>query len=212
MEVSTAFRRCDRERARRETEMSGDPVFLWGGRLEPVKDPMTALKGFEQIQTSWPEAQLYLHYLTEDLLPELRSYTDSRPHLAQRVHFRGRVPHDLMEPVFNSADVLLQSSRPAHPGGIVEYSGYVPLEAMACGVVPVLSDIPSFRTMTADGQFGVLFPCGDHEALARGVVALGRNGITRLGRSARDHFERELSFPAMARKLESVYQRVWRQR
>jgi glycosyltransferase involved in cell wall biosynthesis len=210
MEVSTTFRRLDRDQARNVTEMGGDPVFLWAGRLEPVKDPVTALRGFERIHGRWPGAQLYLYYLTDHLLPELRAFIHSRPQLTDCVHFRGSAPHRHMESVFNSADFLLQSSRPTGSGNIVETSGYVPLEAMACGVIPVLSEIPSFRVMTAEGRFGVLFPCGDDEALARGVLALSRDEIGRLGRSAQDHFEREFSFPAMARKLELVYRQASR--
>ncbi len=110
-----------------------------------------------------------------------------------------------MESVFNSADFLLQASRPTTPGGIVEFSGYVPLEAMACGVIPVVSDIPSFRVMTDGGRVGLLFPCGDHTELARSVLSLTPSDIARLGPAARDHFEQELSFQAMARKLEAVY-------
>jgi glycosyltransferase involved in cell wall biosynthesis len=188
--------------------MWGDPVFLWAGRLEAIKDPLTALRGFDLIRRSWPGARLYLHYLTDTLLPELRAFVDDRPGLAERVDFRGRAPHDAMEAVYNSADFLLQASRPRMPGGIAEYSGYVPLEAMACGVVPVLSDVPSFRLMTDGGRAGVLFPCGDAAALAQRVLALGPQAIARLGRSARSRFDAEFSFSAMAGKLESVYRRA----
>lgn len=208
MEVSSHFSPSDRQQARAETEMWGDPVFLWAGRLEPIKDPLTALRGFDRIRASWPGARLYLHYLTDLLLPDVRAFVDSRPGLADRLRFRGRVAHSAMEAVFNSADFLLQASRPLTPGGVAEFSGYVPLEAMACGVVPVLSDIPSFRVMTAGGRCGVLFPCGDDAALARGVLALTSAEVARLGRAARDRFEREFSFPAMAGKLERVYLRA----
>jgi glycosyltransferase involved in cell wall biosynthesis len=210
MEVSTSFRHRDREQARAETEMTGDPVFVWAGRLEPVKDPLTALRGFDRIRAAWSGARLYLYYLTEHLMPEIRAFLDSRPGLADHLCFRGRVPHDAMEAVFNSADLLVQASRPLSPGHIAEYSGYVPLEAMACGVAPVLSDIPSFRIMTDEGRVGVLFPSGDDAALASGVLALTPRQISDLGNAARHRFEREFSFSAIARTLEAVYERALR--
>lgn len=208
LEVSTPFRMRDREAARAETGMVGDPVFVWAGRLEPVKDPLTALRGFDRIRAEWAGSQLYLHYLTDDLLPELRRLVDDRPGLAHHVHFRGRVPHHRMEAVFSSSDLLLQASRSVVPGREVEYSGFAPLEAMACGVVPVLTELPSFRAMTADGRFGVLFGTGDDIGLARGVLAIGLEALPALRAEVRDHFERRLSFRALADRLEAVYREV----
>jgi glycosyltransferase involved in cell wall biosynthesis len=208
MEVSTPFRFRHRAAARAETGMSGDPVFVWAGRLEQIKDPLTALRGFDRIRASWTGAQLYLYYLTDDLLPELRAFVSSRPGLEEHVHFRGRVPHPAMEAIFNSSDLLLQASRSVIPGRIAEYCGFVPLEAMACGVVPVLTGLPSFRAMTADGRYGVLFQAGDEAGLAGSVLALGRERLPALQAEVVAHFERHLSFRALAERLEVVYEGV----
>jgi glycosyltransferase involved in cell wall biosynthesis len=89
---------------------------------------------------------------------------------------------------------------------MVEYSGFVPLEAMACGVVPVLTDLPSFRAMTADGRYGVLFEAGDDAGLARKVLRLDRETLSALRAGIRAHFDRELSFRALADRLEAVYE------
>jgi glycosyltransferase involved in cell wall biosynthesis len=184
--------------------MFGDPVFVWAGRLDPVKDPLTALRGFDRIRTAWTGAELYLYFLSDTLLPELRAFVASRPGLAGHLHFRGRVDHDQMEAVFSSADLLLQSSRSI--GWITEYSGFVPLEAMACGVIPVLTDLPAFRAMTADGRYGVLFEAGDDVGLARNVIGLDREKFSARRAVVRAHFERELSFRALADRLEEVYE------
>lgn len=199
METSSTFRVRTRAEARRETGMTGNPVFLWVGRLHPIKDPLTALRGFEQILAAWPDAQLYLYYLTDDLLPELQAFVARRPPLARSVHFRGRAPFERMETIYNSADFLLQASRR-------EFSGCAVLEAMACGVIPVVTDIPSFRAMTDEGRYGVLFPPGDAETLARGVLAVSRADIPSRSAAVRGRFERALSFPALARRLEAVYE------
>ena len=204
MEVSTPFEMQDRAAARAVTEMSGDPIFVWAGRLDPVKDPLTALRGFDRIRTAWTGAQLYLYYLTDQLLPELRAFIDGRPGLADHLHFRGRVDHDQMEAVFSSADLLLQSSRSI--GWVTEYSGFVPLEAMACGVLPVLTDLPAFRAMTANGRYGVHFGAGDDVGLARNVIGLDRENLSALRAEVRAHFDRELSFRALAGRLEAVYE------
>ncbi|HET7034457.1 MAG TPA: glycosyltransferase family 4 protein [Thermomicrobiaceae bacterium] len=198
METSSSFRPSEREPARALTGMQGDPVFLWVGRLHPIKDPLTALRGFERVLAAWPEAQLYLHYLSDECLPLLRGYLTERPALRAHVHPRGPAPFERMETIYNSADFLLQAS-------LREFSGCAVLEAMACGTIPVVTDIPSFRRMTGDGQAGVLFPRGDDRALAAGVLALGRDQIASSARETRARFERELSFASLAARLEEVY-------
>jgi glycosyltransferase involved in cell wall biosynthesis len=198
METSALFERRDRTLARRETGMHGDPVFVWAGRLAAIKDPLTALRGFARILDAWPESQLYLHYLTDELLPELRAFVAGQPGLAGHVHFRGRARVEQMESIFQSADFLLQASQR-------EFSGCAVLEAMACGVIPVVTAIPSFRAMTDDGRYGVLFRPGDPRALADGVLALRRDDLPVLAAAVRSRFERVLSFAALAERLDRIY-------
>jgi glycosyltransferase involved in cell wall biosynthesis len=197
-ETSSIFSIRPREDARRKTGMNGDPVFVWTGRLDPIKDPITALRGFERILDTWPSAELYLHYLTDSLLPDLRDFISARPAMERRVHFRGRAASHEMEDIYNSADFFLQASRREVCGGAV-------LEAMACGVIPVIADIPSFRALTDTGAYGVLFPPGDDLALADRTIAVPLADVPRLSREIRDHFERKLSFPALAWQLDQVY-------
>jgi glycosyltransferase involved in cell wall biosynthesis len=110
-----------------------------------------------------------------------------------------------MEATFNSADILLQAS-------LREFSGCAVLEAMACGVIPIVSDIPSFRVMTECGRFGALFPVGDSAALARKLVDLPLESIERRSLAIRAHFEQRLSFDAMARQLVPIYQEMYTER
>jgi glycosyltransferase involved in cell wall biosynthesis len=198
VETSSAFRPLPRDEARGATGMHGDPVCLWAGRLHPIKDPLTALRAFERIAEVRPAARLYLHYLTAELEGELRAFVAARPRLAAQVEFRGRAPFEQMQAIYSSADFLLQASRR-------EFSGCAVLEAMACGAIPAVSNIPSFRAMTCGGRFGVLFPPGDAEALARAVLAIPPDEIAGRSAAVRAHFERALSFPAMAARLEEVY-------
>lgn len=201
METSSILRWQPRDQAREVTGMDGDPVFLWTGRLHPEKDPLTALRGFARIVAGWPEARLYLYYLTDELLPVLQRFTERRPHLAGRVHFCGRADHDQIGPIYNSADFLLQASSR-------EAMGIAVMEAMSCGVIPVVTDIPSFRSMTAAGQYGLLYPSGDDESLARQVLSIDRDEIPERSRSVREHFDQQLSFPALARHLDGVYREL----
>ena len=201
VEGSSTFSWRPRSDARRSTGMNGAPVCLSAARLDPLKDPHTVLRGFERIAASEKGARLYLHYQSGELLPDLRSWVAARPKLHGRVLFQGPRPYEAMEDVYNSADFLLQAS-------LREHSGFAVLDAMACGVIPVITDIPSFRTMTDAGRVGALFPVGDDAALARRVRDICGSGISRASDATRTRFDHCLSYPALARQLEGEYRRL----
>lgn len=203
METSSTFQWRTRKDAREETGMAGDPVFLWTGRLHPEKDPFTALRGFERIQQRWDGAQLYLYYLTDELLLDLQAFVARKPRLGKCVHFRGRAVYHAMEDIYNSADFFIQASKR-------ETSGCAVLEAMSCGTIPVVTDIPSFRAMTENGRHGVLFPVGDADVLVDGVLNVRLEDIDALSRSVHARWNSALSFPVLALQLDEIYHEVSR--
>lgn len=196
VETSSDFGWMDRHAARARTKMHGRPVYLSAARLHPDKDPLTVLRGFEHIAAAQPNARLYHYFLSDEMLRDLRAFVAARPLLRDAVHFRGRADRDEMESVFNSADVLLQASRR-------EFSGCAVLDAMACGVVPVVTDLPSLRMIA--GRHGRFFAVGDAEGLAHRALDVDPASMHMLATEVRRHFDCELSFGAMARKLESIY-------
>jgi glycosyltransferase involved in cell wall biosynthesis len=88
-----------------------------------------------------------------------------------------------------------------------EGSGYSLIEALACALPPLVTDIPSFRALTGRGAVGRLWPCGDAAALAGALEDLWRRGPAARP-AVRAHFERELSFAAVGRKLAAMYAQV----
>ena len=57
------------------------------------------------------------------------------------------------------------------------------LEAMACGLFPVVTDIPANREWIDDGHNGRLFPAGDAAALGQALVgAWSEAGLRRAAR------------------------------
>jgi glycosyltransferase involved in cell wall biosynthesis len=206
MEGSTDFEVRDRPSTRRRTGLVGSPVFLWVGRLDANKDPLTVLDGFATILDELPRARLYMAYgANSPLLPRVEATIAGSEGLRRAVRLLGTVPHRDLEAVYNSADYFLLGSR--HEG-----SGFALAEAMACGVVPIVTDIPSFRVMTARGATGALWPPGSPEGLveaARAVVARDR---AELSAAARDVFVRNLSYPAIGRRALDAYRSAMRTR
>jgi len=198
MEVSSTFSPAGRTQARARTGMKGDPVFAWNARLHPIKDPLTALKGFSAIRKSRPDARLYMIYYTSEMQTQVLEAIASDPSLGDAVEMRGTIPPQAVEDFLNSSDFLIQSS-------LREVAGYSVLEAMSCGVIPVVTDIPSFRAMTDGGRLGVLFPIGDHRVLADRALAIDRANVEDLSSKVRDFFERALSYDSIARTYETVF-------
>jgi glycosyltransferase involved in cell wall biosynthesis len=201
METSTLLRPRPQAQARSLTGIRGDPACLMVGRLQAIKDPLTVLTGFALIAERRPLARLHIISQDDTLRPQLAAIVAATPVLAGRVSFYGQVDHAAMPLVYSSADFLLQASRR-------EWSGLAVLEAMACGAIPILSDIPAFRKMTDNGRFGRLFGVGDAVGLARAVLGIPASERPALARSVRRHFEDSLSFQALAGDLESVYHAV----
>jgi len=201
VESSSPFAGMPRREAQTLTGMVGDPVYLSAGRLDAIKDPLTMLRAFERISAVQRDARLYLYYLTDELLNDIVAFLDARPDLAERVALRGRAPLDEMEAIYSSADVLLQASTR-------EWSGLAVIEAMSCGCIPIVTDIPSFRKITDHGRVGRLVPVGDANAMAKAALALTASERGPLSAAAREHFAESLSFDAMARAISGVYVEV----
>jgi glycosyltransferase involved in cell wall biosynthesis len=201
MEGSSWFAPQDRTSARALTGMYGTPVVLWVGRLNQNKDPLTVLAGFEQVVKEAPGARLYMAYSTEDLLPQVRACIGESVVLGKTVTLLGKIPHAELERYYNSADFFVLGSH-------YEGSGYALVEALACGVIPVVTDIPSFRMMTDGGRIGGLWTPGDPGALCEVMLNLLRRPWPPMSAAARGFFKEHLSFPAIGRQAMAIYEEL----
>jgi glycosyltransferase involved in cell wall biosynthesis len=198
-ESSSRFTPGDRARARVETGLHGDPCVLWVGHLNSGKDPLTVLDGVARAVQRLPGLQLWCVFGTAPLLDAVRQRIADDPRLAGRVHLLGKVGHARIETLMRAADLFVAGSH-------AEGCGYSLLEALACGVAPVVTDIPAFRALTGDGRVGRLWPCGDAAALAEALVATAANRPSPA--QLRAHFDATLSFAALGRRWADAYAQV----
>ncbi len=164
LEAAPTLQKTDKTAARIITKVRGNPVFISIGRLNFGKDPMTVLRGFALYLASHPAATLYMLYQEDDLLPAINAYLQTDKKLQAAVILTGKVPPEAIANWLSAADYFISGS---HKEG----SGYALLEAMICGCIPVVTDIPSFTTITKGGQYGKLWKKGDPLALARVLEA-----------------------------------------
>ncbi|KJY43464.1 glycosyl transferase [Streptomyces sp. NRRL B-1568] len=120
--------------------------------------------------------------------------------VADRLVLLGRVPHEDMPSLIRSADLMLCTP-------VYEPFGIVPLEAMACGVPVIATDVGGHRDTVAHGETGLLVPPGRPEPLAAAVRELLASPRTRehFGQAGRIRAVARYTWDGVANGVERVY-------
>jgi len=196
MEVSSVFTPMDKIEAKQKTGSTGAPVFLWVGRLNDNKAPLTVVKAFLQYVNVQPDARLYMIYHTDELLPQIKIELNASAN-GKAIKLIGKVPHHELQYWFNSADIIIS-------GSYYEGSGTAVCEAMSCGCMPLVTDINSFRMITDDGRCGLLYEAGNEAALLSALMQTQQINIAEKQKASLEYFRSNLSFEAIAKRFEEV--------
>ena len=123
--------------------------------------------------------------------------------VGDRVRLLGAVDPARMPDLMRSGDLVLCT--PAY-----EPFGIVPLEAMACGVPVVATDVGGHRDSVADRVTGRLVPPGDPGAIAAAVRELLDDTVLRrrYGAAGRDRVLARFTWQRVALGAEQVYRQV----
>jgi glycosyltransferase involved in cell wall biosynthesis len=197
-ESTSRFMPGSRDEARALTGLEGDPCLLWVGHLAANKDPLTVLEGVSRAVDALPRLTLWCCFGEAPLAKAVAKRIEQDGRLRGRVHLLGRRPHAQVESLMRAADVFVSGS---HREG----SGYALIEALACGLPPLVTDIPSFRALTGDGAVARLWWRGDPQSLADELLGIAAELGPARRAVVRAHFERELSFVALGRRLAHTY-------
>ena len=199
MENTSPFSLHPRPAAREASGLKGSPIFLWVGNLIKRKSPFIVLQAFEKTLMRTPDAKLYMLYKPEESLEsEVRAWLTERPHLKEAIILLGEVAYDDIELYFNSADYFVAASTS-------EGSGYAAIEAMSCGLVPILSDIPSFNSLTGDGEVGALFEVGNYHELAEVMCDLMEKPLEAEKRRTVAYYQANFSSEALGKNMKRIY-------
>ncbi len=125
------------------------------------------------------------------------------------VHFLGR--RSELEHIYPAFDIFVLSS-------LQEGSPNVVLEAMACGVAVIATDVGGVPELLDDGRVGLLVPAADHETLTDALAGVLADALERLvndaplrrrlGNASREHVERQFTLERMVAKHETLYDRL----
>lgn len=123
--------------------------------------------------------------------------------LLERVAFPGHIPNRDLPRFYQMADLYIS---PSHVDG----SSVSLMEALACGLPCLVSDIPANQEWVRDGYNGWLFPDGDAETLAAKILRAmeKRQSLKLLGQNARATAEEKADWPKNVQTLMKTYRSV----
>jgi glycosyltransferase involved in cell wall biosynthesis len=180
---------------------------------EPIYGVDLIAQAFARVADQHPELQLvmlgngsqasYLRKVLASFISDITMQETEESGLPQRVLFAGQVKYDELPRCYRSSDLYISAS---HSDG----TSISLLEAMACGLPVLVSDIPGNREWVTPDLNGWLFPDGDMEALSKAfLLALdNREKLVEMGRNARQIAEQRAdwskNFPQLYRAFEIV--------
>ena len=170
IEVVENFVNCDvyspikdevhRAEARKRLAAPDEAILMHLSNFRPVKRVVDTVKIFAQVAREIPGRLVLIgdgpdRSAAEWLAHDLGSHS--------RVHFMGK--QDRVNELLPLADMLLMPSE-------LESFGLAALEAMACKVPSIATRVGGVPELIDDGITGLLYPVGDIDAMAAGVLSL----------------------------------------
>ncbi len=178
----------------------GCPAIMQVARFHPVKDHETALRAFADVVKEMNSAILLLvgegerRHACETLADELGIPDDN-------VRFTG-LRNDISR-ILPAADVFMLSS-------LSEGISVTLLEAMACSLPIVATDVGGNGEVVRHGETGLLSPRGDHVALSRHLVTLLRDEPRRIqmGEAGRKRLLETFTQDRMHSRYAEIYEQM----
>jgi glycosyltransferase involved in cell wall biosynthesis len=123
----------------------------------------------------------------------------------ERVTFAGQISQRDLPRYYHMADLYIS---PSHVDG----SSVSLMEALACGLPCLVSDIPANKEWVFEGQNGWLFPDGDVDALVAKILAAieNRNSLYEIGKNSRAVAEDRADWKKNFGKLLIAYEQTLR--
>jgi glycosyltransferase involved in cell wall biosynthesis len=184
-----------------DLDMADKPVVISTRNLEPIYDVETLIKAIPIILREVHEARFIVSGKGKQL-EHLESLAKTLG-ISHSVRFVGWIPEKDFPNYLASSDVYVSTS-------LSDGTSVSLLEALSCGLAPVVTDIPANRPWISDGRNGFLVPVGDYRILADRIVLLlkdkeTRNSFGKIGRNIvveRAEYENEMS------KVANIYEEL----
>jgi glycosyltransferase involved in cell wall biosynthesis len=183
---------------------TSDPVALFVGRMDSAHESKGGVPVLLEAMTRLKTKDVRLVLAGGgDRIPAYRRLA-SRLGLDGRARFLGTVAPDDMPALYAASDIVVQ------PSVRFETFGLVALEAMACGIPVIASELPGARQVVRDAGGGVLVRPGDTTDLASKMDMLlnDSNLQLQLSSSGRAAAVTRYDWARIGTSLEAVYRRA----
>lgn len=184
---------------REELEIVNSPTVISTRGLKPIYNVESLIKAIPLVLKQVPDAKFVIvnNGSQEAHLKELSKSLD----IWNNVKFVGRVQHNELPKYFASSDVYVSTS--LSDGGIAIST----IEAMACGLAPVITDIGDNRKWIKEEENGFVVPIKDPKALAEKIIYLLENKDIRkkFGEVNRKIIEEKADYYKEMEKMENIY-------
>jgi glycosyltransferase involved in cell wall biosynthesis len=180
-----------RQAARQRLSLSPEEfVMVSVGALNHRKDPTTLIKALQGIGR--PDFRVF--FVGDG---PLSGHCKAMVHANGNYRFPGSV--DSVVPYLHAADLFVSASRSEGLPNSV-------LEAMACGLPVIISDIGPHRELLPETLYDqLLFSVGDDQDLAEKLSRVMASDLGRLGQQLCEHFAMHFSARAMSKRYQELY-------
>ena len=193
MEASSPFSAMDKTLAKNKTGVNGTPAFLFVGRLDDNKDPLKVVRSFLRYNEQQPLSRLYMIYHITDLLGKIKELLAEKNN-KDAIVLVGKKDHNEMVCWYNSTDFIISASH-------YEAGGIAVCEGMSCGCIPILSNILSFKKVTANETCGILYDVDEEDGLFNALMQTQFLNIEEEKTKVLKQFNEDLSFDAIAKQI-----------
>lgn len=176
-----------------------DDLVVWVGRFVPEKGLKYLVEAAKIVAKEFKDVK-FLLVGYGPLKTKIMKLAYDRGLLDRYISFTGPLNRDKVAKVLGKATVFVFPS-------LKEGLPLSVLEAMACGVPVVGSDIPGINDVITHGKNGLLVPARNPEVLATAVLTLlnDEDFRRRLGQNARRLMVGKYSWDIIIEKIEKVY-------
>jgi glycosyltransferase involved in cell wall biosynthesis len=183
---------------RKRLGIEGKKVIIMNRSFKPVYGIEYFLKALPMVWEKVPDVYVLL-IGSGPLENELRKIV-KKLNLEPIVKFMGEVSNEEMPAYLNASDLFVSSS-------LSDGTSLSLLEAMACGLPVVVTDVPAIVEWVADGENGLVVPRKSVEELAEAIIHLLKNEdiAIEMGKKNLEIAKERADWNKNFRKLEEIY-------
>lgn len=152
-------------------EWDTDPIIVSARNFEPIYNIECLINAIPIVLKEIPNAKFML--LGKGTLRDCLQEMIEELELGKSAKIIGHVPHNKLHKYLSCADIYVSTS-------LSDSLGVSNLEAMACGLTVILTDLPINKELIKKGLDFETFPVGDSQILAEKIVtSIQRNKTTK---------------------------------